>query len=288
MKIFVLVLATVMAQGVFASILGERNACNADNCARAVTGTRPGKLPVVSDRQADCSSFMLITVTPDASTTITTKTVTTTFTQPVLAKRGDAAPLTPRAVTVSPSVVPTYASACSGPSRYSSACSCWGITQMTTTVPTPVTTITKTTTVTSSVCPPGATKCGPSCFNLQKSNGNCGACGNVCPKGTTCESGICKVPPGQCTNPTVCSGNDACGTGDCFCHPDPTGVGYCHARALCTFPTCKVNNDCAVGSVCVENCCGKVCRPIQVVCNNPAFPKGRLFRKREVGQFSDP
>ena len=40
------------------------------------------------------------------------------------------------------SQVPEYASACSGPSRYSSACSCWGVTPTTIFLPTSVTTIT--------------------------------------------------------------------------------------------------------------------------------------------------
>ena len=43
-----------------------------------------------------------------------------------------------RQVTVTPSSVPTYASACSGTTRYSGACSCYGITGTTTTPPTPV------------------------------------------------------------------------------------------------------------------------------------------------------
>ena len=50
-------------------------------------------------------------------------------------------------VTVVPSSVPTYALACSGSVRYSSACSCWGITASTITVATP--TISTTVTVTS-------------------------------------------------------------------------------------------------------------------------------------------
>ena len=44
--------------------------------------------------------------------------------------------------------VPTYASACSGTSRYSSACSCWGFTVSTTTAATPTVTVTATTTAT--------------------------------------------------------------------------------------------------------------------------------------------
>ncbi len=37
--------------------------CNADNCARAVTGTRD-KTPNLSSRFADCAGFLLATVTP--------------------------------------------------------------------------------------------------------------------------------------------------------------------------------------------------------------------------------
>lgn len=41
------------------------NGCNADNCARAVTGTRRGDAFVTSAK-ADCSSFMTKTVTGTA------------------------------------------------------------------------------------------------------------------------------------------------------------------------------------------------------------------------------
>ncbi len=37
--------------------------CNANNCARAVTGTRLGDAGISSHR-ADCSDFMMATVTP--------------------------------------------------------------------------------------------------------------------------------------------------------------------------------------------------------------------------------
>jgi len=57
--------------------------------------------------------------------------------------------------TVQPTSVPAYASACSGTVRYSSACSCFGVTETTITLPTPTTvtttTITGTTTVTTEV-----------------------------------------------------------------------------------------------------------------------------------------
>jgi len=89
----------------------EPRGCNANNCARAVTGTRSGKMPAVTSRQADCSSFMEATVYTNYFGTAVS--------------------------TVTPTVVPTYASACSTPGSpqmaYSSACSCWSITPTTTT-----------------------------------------------------------------------------------------------------------------------------------------------------------
>lgn len=50
------------AAAVMASAFDKR-ACAADNCARQVTGTRPGLSPIES-RKADCTSFQLTTVTP--------------------------------------------------------------------------------------------------------------------------------------------------------------------------------------------------------------------------------
>ncbi|XWX02404.1 hypothetical protein V2A60_010441 [Cordyceps javanica] len=87
--------------------------CNADNCARAVTGTRRGEL-AVTQAQSDCSQFM------QKTSTAPVVTVTSTV------------------------VVPSYASACSGSVRYASACSCWGI-------PGDVVTVTPTTTITTTL-----------------------------------------------------------------------------------------------------------------------------------------
>ncbi|KAB5566245.1 hypothetical protein GE09DRAFT_1106038 [Coniochaeta sp. 2T2.1] len=148
--------------------------CNANNCARAVTGTRSGKMPAVSSRQADCSSFMKVTVTPATSTATSTTTVTVTSIMPN--KRDN---LAIRQVTVVPSSIPAYASDCSSAAAYSSACSCWGITATTTTAPTPVTTITVTTTVTVSACSAGLTQCSGACKDLSTDPSNCGACDNV-------------------------------------------------------------------------------------------------------------
>ncbi|MCJ1320183.1 hypothetical protein MMC15_005521 [Xylographa vitiligo] len=56
------------------------------------------------------------------------------------------ASLVPRQMTLAPSSIPSYASACSGSVRYSSACSCVGVTATTSTAPTPITTTTVTVT----------------------------------------------------------------------------------------------------------------------------------------------
>ena len=120
----------------FASVI-EKRECAGNNCNRAITGTRDG-LPAVSLRSAHCSSFQATTVTPPA----TTVTVTVEAEGTLVAKR-DAA-LEIRQATVIPSALPTYASACSSPAAYASACSCWGITATVTTAPTPTVTVTST------------------------------------------------------------------------------------------------------------------------------------------------
>lgn len=78
--------------------------CKADNCARAVTGTAKGTAHTVMAKR-DCSSFMTHTVTVYATATAKAK------------RDGE-----------SIKAIPSYASACSGAVRYSSACSCWGVT----------------------------------------------------------------------------------------------------------------------------------------------------------------
>jgi hypothetical protein len=42
----------------------DNDKCNADNCARAVTGTR-FPTPVIAQHKADCTSFMKVTKDPD-------------------------------------------------------------------------------------------------------------------------------------------------------------------------------------------------------------------------------
>lgn len=111
-----------------------------------MTGTRLGPASASAFRR-DCTSFLSATVTPPTSTA----TVTVT---PDACDEDEAPPQTlakrvqqkraAEGVTVFPTAVPTYASACSGAVRYSSACACWGVSAVLTTAPTPVVTVTVT------------------------------------------------------------------------------------------------------------------------------------------------
>ncbi|KAK6005728.1 hypothetical protein QM012_007370 [Aureobasidium pullulans] len=136
-------------------LLQHRAVCNADNCARAVTGTARASPPLAS-RLADCSSFQKVTITPAAVTsTITITPSTSVITDTIVASStiviSTTTPTTifvgdmkKRQMTDSPNVVPLYASACSGSSRYASACSCFGATKTTITVAAPTVLITVT------------------------------------------------------------------------------------------------------------------------------------------------
>lgn len=128
MRVSLAILA-YLAQTGLASI--QKRACVADNCARAVTGTRRGPSHTLT-ASSDCSSFLHETTTIPLSLTTIELTETRTVTLPLedegLAKRAEPSP------TTTSKAIPSYASACSGAVRYSSACACLGITAFTTTV----------------------------------------------------------------------------------------------------------------------------------------------------------
>ncbi|MCJ1403257.1 hypothetical protein MMC11_006480 [Xylographa trunciseda] len=167
-----------LAVGAAAAPAASTSACNEDNCLRAVQGTAY----TTRHGTADCQSYFMTTVTPATSTSTVTVTATATTTDmftitntgtttatipvtviipetatvtvPVFAKRMEMSDLVrkptislaARQMTVRPSAIPSYASTCSGSVRYSSACSCIGVTATTTTAPTPITTTTVTVT----------------------------------------------------------------------------------------------------------------------------------------------
>ncbi|KAF2812687.1 uncharacterized protein BDZ99DRAFT_349250, partial [Mytilinidion resinicola] len=131
-----------------ASVIEERAACHADNCARAVNGTRRGyDHPATGTR--DCISFMTTVIPVGTIVVETTKTVDSTVTIYPSGISGTAARLIGEArwakrhpapqygyftTSSSTNPIPAYAtSACSNLSLYSSACSCLGITAATTT-----------------------------------------------------------------------------------------------------------------------------------------------------------
>ena len=156
-----------------------REACERSKHLLFLLGLAPPTVPLIFSLQlllqqrkgsihsayppADREDTRTSTATITAYTT-TTVAITSTFivddvipptivTAP-LHKRNDAAALVrhasvslaPRQMTVKPSTIPTYASACSGAAGYSSACSCIGVTAAQTTVAAPSTTITITST----------------------------------------------------------------------------------------------------------------------------------------------
>jgi len=109
--------------------------CNADNCARALTGTVDGLARPSSRINTDCSSFQLVTEYPQATTITITSGSSATTIFPAIAD-------TP----VTPTALPSYAQAACTPgeiasARFKSACSCAGVTETTSTAATPVVTV---------------------------------------------------------------------------------------------------------------------------------------------------
>jgi hypothetical protein len=98
--------------------LNER-ACGGDNCFNQVSATRYGTMTLAS-RLADCSSYLESTVTPEASTVITTIATSTTT------------------LTVSSDAIPAYASGCANNDlKYRSACLCASVEAPIVTAPVP-------------------------------------------------------------------------------------------------------------------------------------------------------
>ncbi|KAK6507416.1 hypothetical protein TWF481_005849 [Arthrobotrys musiformis] len=163
-----------------------RAGCNADNCLRAVRATQHGSRGV-----NDCLAYWRTTYTPPLSTSYTTTTIETsttstdslTVTATIHTTLTTSTPTTTtetvattffKTVSLSNDIqkriandpyavqegntIATYASFCSGVVRYSSACSCVGVSTITTiTAPIPITTSTITETSTTITIPASIT-----------------------------------------------------------------------------------------------------------------------------------
>jgi hypothetical protein len=98
-------------------------------------------------------------------------------------------------------------------------------------------------------CTGSAICCNGSCVNQSTDDSNCGACGNVCPPGTTCSAGAC-VTTNLCAG-IVCTAIDQChAAGVC----DPT-TGLCSNPPLADGTACNDGNACTQ----TDTCQGGVC-----------------------------
>ncbi len=102
---------------------------------------------------------------------------------------------------------------------------------------------------------PDLTDCGAQCADLQTDASNCGACGNACATGASCEEGVC-----------VCdvAGETDCGTGCYDLQTDEDNCGacgnFCPASATCVDGVC----DCGNGQI----GCSGVCYDLSITTNH--------------------
>ncbi|EPS41752.1 hypothetical protein H072_4351 [Dactylellina haptotyla CBS 200.50] len=241
-------------------VVAASNCGAGNNCQRAIIASGYGPM-TQSIRRADCSSFFSYTVFPTTVTqytTVTTSPVTDTVTNtetdvltstlvvtltqtsttytipaaPTANKRArrQAVKRAATPITQIPSIVPAYASACSGTSKYSSACSCLGVTTAVITQETPTQVITVTSTVTptvtistiissnlivaTSTVTVSTVLSQPVCNNNIAGHGSCN-----CIYGTICNASFTPNQPGALRTVSsfmdcllLCDNNGACGS----------------------------------------------------------------------------
>ncbi|KAK8009546.1 hypothetical protein PG991_012097 [Apiospora marii] len=288
--------------------------CYADNCARAVAGTRTAAdMPAPSVRQADCSSYMHTTVTPAPVTTVGTTKVTTTAittTKTVTAAQGQrkreavtaaAAPAVAdgepaKQARAAAATIPTYASFCTeqfpgATPHYSSACNCWSITASSTTLPPQTVTQTATRTVTQTdtvtVTQAATTTATSTTTASSTTTATATATATVAPPVAGC------AKPGNCNGGTqYYPNNQACpapnGDKGCVCGDSVEGTPTCYmtTSANCDdYPTCSSSSQCAQGKSCTRFCCNTgicVLTAPDSSCPNPSFARAIFARKRDA------
>jgi hypothetical protein len=124
-------------------------------------------------------------------------------------------------------------------------------------------------------CTGGQSKCGSACKDLTSDQQNCGACGNACGSGETCQGGQCLCSAGlldcggtcipadanncggcntKCPTGQVCSASScqaSCGAGETMC-----GTGACVNTMNNALNCGSCGNACPAGSVCNGGSCG--------------------------------
>lgn len=117
-------------------------------------------------------------------------------------------------------------------------------------------------------CASGQQLCSGACVDVQSDEAHCGACGNACAAGQSCEAGQCQAPQPQCTTgQTLCGGgcvdlqtdSNHCGACGQVCPSGRCSAGQCQSVSACGdgavgYPeTCDDNNTTS-GDGCSASC----------------------------------
>nr|XP_036577460.1 uncharacterized protein CTRU02_12693 [Colletotrichum truncatum]KAF6784431.1 hypothetical protein CTRU02_12693 [Colletotrichum truncatum] len=178
--------------------------CNADNCARAITGSRRGEAFIAS-ASSDCSDYL--------ATTLVVDTVTITV--------GEQPQTT---VPPAPKSVPAYASPCAKEGQYESACSCFGVTGTTVTVTSTIVVVASPTpeTCVPGNCDVGFPTCGSSnvcgCSLTTEGDAVCTNGRRPCPSLPDCDTTV------DCSEGFVCVVGTCCGRNVCSSVTDVCSV----------------------------------------------------------------
>ncbi|BAU47459.1 hypothetical protein SVA_0880 [Sulfurifustis variabilis] len=117
-------------------------------------------------------------------------------------------------------------------------------------------------------CMPGFSDCDGNPQNgceagVSNDPGNCGACGNVCPSGWSCNAGQCTA---QCTGDVNCPYQDFCDT-TLTCQRDLLDGGACNRNSQCVSANCEFGTcqaACPTGTHRCES--GGTCIPDAIPC----------------------